>query len=328
VTDTLLTDGPDATGRQRSWLTPSFFREYAIIGAFVVLFILLSATSDVFLTQRNLLNLAGQQAPVAILAFAFTWLLINGEFDLSAGSLVVLSGVLAANLHDDFGSWPGFFIGIGVATACGVFNGWLVAYVRVNSFVSTLATGIIFYGIQLVITKGRLVTITGDESFKTLGQQEFLGIYWSVWIMLLSGIAVSFVLSRTKLGRRVFAVGGNPVAARLSGINVQAVKLLSFTVIGLAAGIAGAILTSRTNTGQPDQGTTHVFSAFSAVVVGGTSIGGGRGAVWRTVLGVFFLAMITNGFNLLNISIYYQQVIQGLIILLAVAVDALSTSKE
>lgn len=325
MTDTIV--APEATAR-RGWLTPSFFREYAIVGAFIVVFVALSLSSDVFLTTTNLLNLAGQQAPTAILAFAFTWLLINGEFDLSAGALVVLAGVLAANLHDNVGTVWAFAIGIAVAAGLGVLNGALVAYVRINSFVSTLATGIIFYGIQLALTNGRLVTITGDDSFKQLGQGELLGIKWSIWIMILSGLLVSFALSRSKLGRRVFAVGGNPVAARLSGINVKAIKLLSFAVVGLAAGVAGAILTSRTTTGQPDQGTVHVFAAFSAVVVGGTSIGGGRGAVWRTVLGVFFLAMITNGFNLLGINIYYQQVIKGLIILLAVAADALSTSKE
>jgi ribose transport system permease protein len=325
VADTITV--PDASARP-SWLTLQFFREYAIIGAFVVLFIVLSLTSDVFFTQQNLLNLAAQQAPVAILAFAFTWLLINGEFDLSAGALVVLAGVLAANLHDDVGTFWCFAIGIATAALCGLVNGVLVAYVHINSFVSTLATGIIFYGIQLALTNGRLVTITGSDSFEKLGQGELLGVKWSIWIMIVAGLAVSFVLSRSKLGRRVFAVGGNPVAARLSGIDVKAIKLLSFTVVGLAAGIAGAILTSRTTTGQPDQGTTHVFAAFAAVVVGGTSIGGGRGAVWRTVLGVFFLAMITNGFNLLGINIYYQQVIKGLIILLAVAVDALSTQRE
>ena len=325
MTDTITVS--ESTGRP-VWLTLPFFREYAILGAFVVLFVVLSLTSDVFLTKQNLLNLAGQQAPVAILAFAFTWLLINGEFDLSAGAIVVLAGVTAANLHDEVGTWWAFAIGIAVAAACGVVNGVLVAYVHINSFVSTLATGIIFYGIQLALTNGRLVTITGDDTFETLGQGELIGVKWSIWIMLLAGLAVSFVLSRSKLGRRVFAVGGNPVAARLSGIDVKTIKLLSFTVVGLAAGIAGAILTSRTTTGQPDQGTTYVFAAFAAVVVGGTSIGGGRGAVWRTVLGVFFLAMITNGFNLLGINIYYQQVIKGMIILLAVAVDAMSTSRE
>jgi ribose transport system permease protein len=311
-----------------AWLTLEFFREYAIVGAFAVLFVVLSVTSDVFLTKQNLLNLAGQQAPVAILAFAYTWLLIGGEFDLSAGAVVVLSGVLAANLHDDVGTTAAFSIGILVALLCGAFNGWLVAFVRINSFVCTLATGIIYYGIQLVITKGRLVTITDDDSFMVLGQSELFGVRYSIWIMVVWGLAVSFVLSRTKLGRRVFAVGGNPVAARLSGIDVRAVKLISFTVVGLSAGVAGAILTSRTTTGQPDAGTTYVFAAFAAVVVGGTSLGGGRGAVWRTVLGVFFLAMITNGFNLLNIDIYYQQLIQGFIILAAIAVDALSATRE
>jgi ribose transport system permease protein len=303
-------------------------REYAIIAAFALLFVVLSLTSDVFLTQRNLLNLAGQQAPTAILAFAFTWLLISGQFDLSAGAIVVFAGLMAAHLHDSVGTWPGMAIGLAVAVACGALNGWLVAYIRINSFVCTLATGIIIFGIQQALTKGRLIIIEGDPSFSTLGKSELAGARWSIWIMVLCFVVISWTMTRSKLGRHVFAVGGNPNAARLSGIEVKHMRLLAFVVVGLCAGIAGLIIASRTNTAQQSEGTTHVFAAFSAVVVGGTSLGGGRGAIWRTALGVFFLAMITNAFNLLGIDIYFQELLQGVIILVAVAADALSSAEE
>jgi ribose transport system permease protein len=302
-----------------------FLRDYAIVGAVVVLFVVLSLTSDVFLTRTNLLNITAQVVPTAIVAFAYTWLIICGEFDLSAGAVFVLTGIVATNLYDDIGTYPALLVGILVATAYGAVNGFLVAYVRINSFVCTLATSIIAYGFTLAISQGRLLTIT-DSGFATIGRGSVAGLRYSIWIMILCGALVAFTLSRTKLGRWVYAVGGNPEAARLSGINTRAVKLLSFVVVGLAAGIGGAILASRTSVGQPGNGIETVFAAFSAVVVGGTSIGGGRGAIWRTVFGVFFLAMITNGFNLLGVSIYYQQIIQGVIILFAVAVDALSRS--
>jgi ribose transport system permease protein len=298
-------------------------RDYAIVGATAALFIVLTVSSDVFLTRLNLLNIAAQVVPTAIVAFAYTWVIICGEFDLSAGAVFVLTGIVATNLFDEFGTYPALLAGIAVATAYGIVNGLLVAYARINSFVCTLATSIIAYGITLAISQGRLLTIT-DPAFARIGRGEFAGVRYSIWIMIACGGVLAFTLSRTKLGRWVYAVGGNPEAARLSGINTKAIKLLSFAIVGLAAGIGGAILASRTSVGQPGNGIETVFGAFSAVVVGGTSIGGGRGAIWRTVFGVFFLAMITNGFNLLGVSIYYQQIIQGVIILFAVAVDALS----
>ena len=214
-----------------------------------------------------------------------------------------------------------------MATVCGVVNGLLVAYVKVNSFVCTLATSIIVFGITLAITQGKLITIT-ESSYGTLGGAKLIGVKYSIWILLTVGLLCGFVLSRTKFGRRLFAVGGNPEAARLSGINVRGIKLAAFIVSGLAAGIGGAILSSRTAVGQPDNGIRIVFGAFAAVVVGGTSAAGGRGAIWRTALGVLFLALITNGFNLLGVSIYYQQIIQGMIILLAVSVDSLTRTSQ
>jgi ribose transport system permease protein len=306
----------------------AYVREYAIIAAFVALFIVLSLTSDVFLTQRNLLNLAGQQAPTAILAFAYTWLLISGQFDLSAGAILVIAGLMAAHLHDNLGTWPAMAVGLAVAVACGTLNGWLVAYLRINSFVCTLATGIIIFGVQQALTKGRLIIIEGDPSFSALGKRELIGTRWSIWIMVVCFAVVSWIMTRSTVGRHVFAVGGNPNAARLSGIDVKRMRMLAFVVVGLCAGIAGLIIASRTGTAQQNEGTVHVFAAFAAVVVGGTSLGGGRGAVWRTALGVFFLAMITNAFNLLGIDIYFQELLQGVIILVAVAADALSSAED
>jgi ribose transport system permease protein len=178
-------------------------------------------------------------------------------------------------------------------------------------------------GLGLVITKGFLLNVT-DPGFAALGTNELLGVKYSIWILLVAAIVCGAVLSRTKLGRWMFAVGGNPEAARLSGINLQAIKVAAFAFSGFAAGVGGAIVVSRTSTGQAGNGIDIVLAAFAAVVVGGTSVMGGRGAIWRTVLGILFLALITNGFNLLEVEPVYQSIIQGAIILLAVSVDSLS----
>ena len=162
-------------------------------------------------------------------------MIISGEFDLAAGAVFVLTGIVATRLHAEFGTYPALLIGIAVATACGAVNGLLVAYVKVNSFVCTLATSIIVFGVTLAVTKGKLITIT-ESSYGTLGGAKLLGVKYSIWIMLIVGLLCGFVLSRTKFGRRLFAVGGNPEAARLSGINVRGIKLAAFVISGFAAG--------------------------------------------------------------------------------------------
>jgi ribose transport system permease protein len=311
-------------GRRGALLSRAgLLRDYAIVVCVLVLFVVLAASSDTFLTSTNLLNVLAGVAPTGIVAFAITYLLIVGEFDLSAGAIFVLTGVLSAKLYNDLGVWPSILVALAAATALGVLNGILVAYFRINSFVCTLATSLMMAGLGLVITKGFLLNVP-DEDFAALGTNELLGVKWSIWLLVIAALVSGFVLSRTKLGRWLYAVGGNPEAARLSGIDVRRMKLAAFAISGFAAGVGGAIVVSRTSTGQAGDGISVVFAAFAAVVVGGTSVAGGRGAIWRTVLGVLFLALITNGFNLLEVDVVYQNIIQGAIILLAVAADSLS----
>jgi ribose transport system permease protein len=298
-------------------------REYVIVWCVLVLGITLSISSDVFLTSTNLLNVLEQVAPVGIIACALTFVLISGEFDLSAGAIYALTGVIAAKLAPDLGSWPALGVGVLAATGLGLMNGLLVAYARINSFVCTLATSLMIAGLGLVITKGFLLAVP-DAAFATLGTEELLGVKYSVYLFAAVALVCGFVLWRTKFGRWLFAVGGNSEAARLSGIDVRAVKAAAFVAAGFAAGIAGALVASRTAQGQADDGLEIVLFAFAAVVVGGTSVLGGRGAIWRTVCGVLLLALITNGFNLLGVEPIYQQIVQGAIILLAVAADSLS----
>lgn len=301
-------------------------RDYAIVVCFAALFIALAFASDVFLTSRNLLNLLEQNAPLGIIALALTFVLITGEFDLSAGAIALLTGVFAASWVDALGVWPALLVAVICALGMGVVNGVLVAYAKINSFVCTLATSLVIAGAGLATTRGFIRTVD-DPAFTDLGLDEFLGVKYSIWLFAGAAFLTGVMLARSKLGRWLYAVGGNPEAARLSGINLGAVRVAAFALSGLAGGIAGAIIASRTGQGQAGEGLSITLFAFAAVVVGGTSVLGGSGSAWRTVLGVLFLGLIANGFNLIGVDPIYQQIVQGSIILLAVAADSLSRQR-
>jgi ribose transport system permease protein len=303
--------------------TLELLREYAIVVCVLALFVTLTLTSDVFLTEVNMKNVLEAVSTYGIVACALTLLLIAGEFDLSVGATFILTGIIAAKLQPDIGTWPALAVGVAAATGVGVFNGIAVAYFRVNSFIATLATSLMVVGLGTKITDGFQLYIE-DPSFAVLGNEGVFGVKYAIWILAAFALVAGFVLARTKAGRWIYATGGNPEAARLSGINTRAVKVAAFAFSGFAAGVAGAVLISRTSTAIAGNGIDVVFIAFAAVVVGGTSVLGGRGAVWRTVLGLLFLEFIRNGFNLLEVDPYYQDIIRGGIILVAVAIDSLS----
>ncbi len=299
-------------------------REYAIVVCFLALFLTLTFTASQFLTRVNLLNNLESGSIYGIVACALTLLLIVGEFDLSVGAIYVLSGIIAAKLEPSLGTWPSLALGVAAGLGIGLVNGIAVAFFRVNSFVATLATSLMVVGLGTKITNGFQLYRSSPE-FGELGNGKALGVDYFIWIFLGFALVCGFILARTKLGRWLYATGGNPEAARLSGIDTRAVRIGAFAFSGFAGGLAGAILVSRTGTAIAGDGLGDVvFPAIAAVVVGGTSIQGGRGAIWRTVLGVLFLECIRNGFNLLEVNPYYQDIIRGAIILAAVAIDALS----
>lgn len=305
-------------GRVRSLLR---IREYGILVAFVALFLVLTVTSDAFLTTTNLENILNQQAPVLIVAVAGTLVIIAGGFDLAVGAVYALAGVVAAEVALEVGAVAGILAGCAAGLAMGVANGVLVTAGRINSLIGTLATSFVFRGIALVATGGSLVIVESD-SFTALGQNDVLGIKVAVWVALLFAATVWFVLTRTVFGRYVYASGDNAEAARLAGVRVEVVRAVTFAISGLAAGLAGVIAASRFGSGQADAGIGLEFTVIAGIVVGGTSILGGEGAVWRTIVGVLLIALIGNGFTLLEIEPTYQQIVQGLIILGAVALDA------
>ena len=320
------TDAKTAAAPTRLWrrVHISAVRSYGIVIAFVALFATLSLASDVFLTKQNLVNLAFQAAPIGIMACGGALVFIAGGFDLSVGAIAAFSGVIAAKVYVDAGVpvWLAFVLGALTGLALGIGNGLLVTVARVNAFIATLASSIIVYGLAVAVTGGFLISID-SPAWETLGLGEIWGINYPIFVWLGFALFCGFLLSRTTFGRYVYAVGGNAEAARLSGVRVGVVRSATFAISGLSAGIAGFIIASEVSTAQAEaNNAANTFDAITAVILGGVSILGGEGAIWRAVLGAFFLQMIGNGFNLLNVQPVYQNVFKGTILLAAVALDA------
>jgi ribose transport system permease protein len=290
--------------------------------AFLALFVGLSLATDTFFTERNLLNVLDQSAPLGIITCAVTICIIAGIFDVSTGAMYGVAAVVATKVGVSVGPYAGLAAGVFAGLGLGILNGIVIHLTQINSFIGTLATSIVYRGFAILITGGMIVTVT-DEAFSKPGTEELFDAKYSVWIFVAFFALTAFLLARTTFGRYVYAVGGNEEAARLSGIRVGLVRGGCYALSGLAAGIAGVLTASRTSSAQADLGMGLELTAIAAAVVGGTSILGGEGAVWRGVLGVLTLAIIGNGFDLLSIDTTYQQLVQGVLILLAVAVDQL-----
>ncbi len=302
------------------WLTKSFSR-YGIVVAYGILIIAVAAQNDRFLTKRNWLNLLDQAAPLGLIAVGVTLCIIAGIFDLSTGSVFALAAVVAAKVAS-IDPWFGVVVGVGAGALLGLFNSMVMRTTGINSFIGTLSTSIIFRGIALLTTSGLIVSVA-DREYKTLGTETFLDAKLTVWVFAAVAIILGLTLARTTLGRALYAIGGNPEAARLVGIRVGAVQTFAYMASGTCAALAGVLTSSRTGSAQADIGIGLELSAITAVVVGGTSIFGGEGAVWRTVIGVMLLQTIGNAFNLLGVDPTYKQVVQGVLILAAVSIDHL-----
>jgi ribose transport system permease protein len=303
-------------------------RDYGIVMCFVALFVVLSVSSDAFLTGSNFANILEQWAPIGIMAAAGTLVLIAGGLDISVGAIYAISGVIAVKAGNATSSVVlGVLAGFGAGLGLGVFNGLITTVGRINSLIGTLGSGLAIRGLALVISGGFIVEAQ-DDGFEVLGRNDFLGLKLSVFVFAAWVLAMILVLHKTLFGRYIYAVGGNAEAARLSGVRVNWVRGVAFAVSGLSAGIAGVLGASRVGAGQGDVGLGFEFTVLAAIVLGGNSLLGGAGAIWRTILGVFILAMIGNGLNLLAIDPVYQQIVQGAIILLAVGVDAWAQRKR
>jgi inositol transport system permease protein len=281
----------------------------------------LTLTTDTFLSVANLTNVARQVSINGILAVGVTFVLLTAGVDLSLGSVVALSGVACATFAHP-GEHPVFVpIAVGLLTgaACGLVNGVLVTRGGVAPFIVTLGMMTIARGLALIVSGGRPVANMSDELTALAG--DFLGL--PIPVLCFAGVALAawFFLRDFRLGRHIYAVGGNENAARAAGVPVERVKLFAYGLCGLLTGLAGVVLAARITTGQPNAGQAYELDAIAAVVIGGTSLAGGVGTITGTLLGVLLIGVINNGLDLLGVSSYYQAVIKGVIIVGAVWLD-------
>ncbi len=288
----------------------------------ILIFTLLALQTENFLTARNLLTVGLQTSIIAMASIGMTFTIITGGIDLSVGSVAALCGALAAGLAVRNGLHPYLGIGAGllVGIALGAVNGGLVVLGRIPPFVATLAMMAVARGLTLVYTQGR--PISGlDERFTNLGTGEMLGLPTPFVLLLLAAIAAQILLRQTVFGLHVYAVGGGEETARLSGVRSNWVKFGVYVISGLTAAITGIILTARTFSAQPNAGVLLELDAIAASVLGGTSLAGGTGTIAGTVAGAFIIGALSNGLNLMRVPSYNQQVVRGLVFILAVLLD-------
>lgn len=293
-------------------------RSLGAVVALVVLVAVIAVAQPGFLAYGNLMNIVSQWAPVAIMGIGMTYVVITGGFDLSIGAVYSLCAVIAAALGRTQAPAVAFSIALLVGLLAGTLNGFVVTALRVNPFIATLGSSLVVGGVTLVLT-GNAAFVVTFPPFATLGQARTLGIPYSGLLMIVLLLVAGLVLAFTPYGQSIYAVGGNSEASRLAGIRTTFVVGSTYAIAGLSAAVGGIITASQLASAQANLNPNLVFDVLTVVIVGGTSLAGGRGAIWRTVIGVAVLATLQNGFNLLNIDSNYQSIIKGIIIIAAVA---------
>jgi len=298
------------------------------LAAMCIFLMIYPATRTTFMTTKNIFNILRQNASNLFLATGMTMVIILGGIDLSVGSVIALSGCIAAGCVVKLGmpEVAGFAIAVAVGGVVGIFNGFIIAKTEIPPFIVTLASMNITKGIALVLTQGAPIRCMTD-TFKFIGAGYIGSVPTPVFWMLIVFVIAVLIVDRTKLGRHIYAVGGNAQAAKFSGINVSKVKFFVYAYTGIMAGIAGIVVASRLYSGQPTAGDGAEMDAIAAVVVGGTSMSGGSGRLGGTLIGVLIIGVLNNGLNLMGVDSNWQYIVKGLVILLAVYVDFLRNKK-
>jgi ribose transport system permease protein len=298
-------------------------RDYGIVVAVVAIVVALSVSTNTFLTTSNMVNLLDQCSVVGLLAAGATVCIISGVFDLTASASLALSAIVGVDVVRVAGIPLGFTAAVVAGAGIGFVTGTIVVRSGVNSFIATLATSIAYRGLAVVVTAGAIVyPLTGQATnFGMLTWPSLFNLTSATIVFIVVVVVLGVIISATTFGRRVYAVGGNAEAARLSGIRVGQIHVAAYVISGICSALAGLILASRAGSAQSSMATGMELSAIAAAVIGGTSILGGEGAIWRGVVGAFLLTLIGNGFNLLGWNTTYQQVVEGCLILFAVSVD-------
>ena len=292
--------------------------------ALLVLCLVTALLTGRFLSPLNLTNILVQSSIMAVIAIGMTFVIIGGGFDLSVGSTVALAGCIAAMAMVQFGLAAGVLAGIATGTAVGLVNGVIVAKLGINPFISTLGTMVLVRGLVYLITGGAPV---GDDrlptAFLAFGSTRLLGIHYLVWVPAVLLVVLSWVMAATPYGRRIYATGGNREAAYLSGVPVDRIIASTYIWCGGLAGLAGVMLAARLQSGQPTAGEYYELTAIAAVILGGASLHGGEGALYKSIIGVFIMVVLGNSLNLLNVDSYWQRVAIGVVIIAAAAADRL-----
>lgn len=294
-------------------------RRYGILIGLIGLITGFSVLSERFFTISNMLIVMRQTSIVAFLAVGMSFVILGAGIDLSVGSVLAFSGAVGAGVMQNGGMFFGILAGLALGTALGAFNGIVITKLKIPAFIATLAMMAIARGGTLVYTDGR--PITGlPSSFAFLGRGYIGNVPFPIILMLIIFMLAYIILKLTRFGRYVYATGGNINAARASGIKVDNVIISTFAISGFLSGLTGMVLASRLNSAQPTAGMGYELDAIAAVVLGGTNLFGGEGELWGTLVGAFIMGILNNGLNMLNVSSFYQQVVKGIVILIAVTV--------
>ncbi|MFU2078066.1 ribose ABC transporter permease [Avibacterium endocarditidis] len=310
----------------------NFLIEQRSILALIVLIVIVSSINPNFFTMDNLLNILRQTSVNAIIAVGMTFVILTAGIDLSVGSVLALTGAIAASLVNLDLS---IFIVIPLVLLCGTLlggiSGVIIAKGKVQAFIATLVTMTLLRGVTMVYTDGRPISLGFSDvadQFSFLGTGYLFNIPFPIWLMAIIFLVAWYILKHTPMGRYIYALGGNESATRLSGINVDKVKIFVYAVSGFLATVAGLIVTSRLSSAQPTAGVSYELDAIAAVVVGGTSLMGGKGRIFGTLIGALIIGFLNNALNLLDISSYYQMIAKSIVILAAVLTDHFFSGKN
>lgn len=311
----------------------SFLKTYGIFLILILMCLILSILSPAFLSMGNMLNIIRQIAVIGLIAFGVTMCIITTGIDLSSGSVLALSAVVAASLAQQpdwaarmYPNLPALPVivpilaGLGVGALCGFVNGSLIAKTGIPPFIATLGMMTAARGMALLYAQGRPIsTLTADYNF--IGQGVVMGIPFPVIILLIMAFISRVLLKHTKFGKYTYAIGGNENAAIVSGVNINKYKILIYTYAGMLSGLAGVVLSSRISSGQPGLGQSYELDAIASAVIGGTSLSGGIGTIPGTIVGALIIGVMNNGLTLLNVQAYTQLIVKGVIIVGAVILD-------
>lgn len=291
--------------------------------ALILLVIVIGAISPQFRSVNNILSLLRQSSVNGLIAFGMTFVILTGGIDLSVGAVLALSTVLSAGMITSGVPVPlAILISLIIGAALGFISGFLVSKGRLQPFIATLITMTVYRGITFIYTNGKPISNLGKSEFlRFIGRGEFLFIPVPIWILIIVFLIFLFLLKKTVFGRKIYAVGSNQKAAAIAGVAINKTKMIVYSISGLMSALAGVILLSRLGSAQPVLGVGYELDAIAAVALGGTSLSGGRGKLYGTLIGILIIAVLNNGLNILGVSSYYQDVAKGIVILIAVLSD-------